>query len=238
MHDVDAENTNNSDQPLTNERNREPFDNEYNQVVAEVVQITNEVNSIEFEQIVEISQTNQSNVEEIDYDFDQHYDLSRGTPMTNLEIRLGSSILPRYSCACHKLDLAIRHALEKHLTVCNIIRRLSNSNSHIRRCINLNRNFRINKARLRIENVTRWSSAYLMLESVLRAYSKNLFDPENPELRCPVIRKDIEVYSQILKPAYILNINFQNNHSSIADTTIGKVLNRYNFSLYFTSEFI
>ncbi|CAF0799022.1 unnamed protein product [Brachionus calyciflorus] len=140
MHEIDEESINNSDINLNNERVDEPFENEYNQVAAEVAQITNEVNSIVFAQIVEKAQ------------------------------RLGSSFLP---------------------------------------------------PRLRLENTTRWSSAYLMLESVLRAYSKNLFVSENPDLRCPVSGQNIEIYLQILKPAYILNINFQNNHSSIADTTIG-----------------
>ncbi|CAF1156620.1 unnamed protein product, partial [Brachionus calyciflorus] len=101
MHEIDEESINNSDINLNNEIVDEPFENEYNQVAAEVAQITNEVNSIVFAQIVEKAQTNQSNVEEIEYDFDQYYDLSRGTPMTNLEIRLGSSFLPRNSCACY-----------------------------------------------------------------------------------------------------------------------------------------
>jgi hypothetical protein len=87
--------------------------------------------------------------------------------------------------------------------------------------VNLARSFREKKCRLRIENVTRWSSAYLMLESVKKAYDRNAFNQSDPEMRCPVDRETVEIYLQILKPAYILNVSFQNNHSSIADVVVG-----------------
>ncbi len=53
---------------------------------------------------------------------------------------------------------------------------LNYSNSRARRSIQLNRMFRIKKFRLRLENLTRWSSAYLLLESVKRAFDAGLFD--------------------------------------------------------------
>ena len=54
------------------------------------------------------------------------------------------------------------------------------------------------KYRLRIENTTRWSSAFLMLEAVKRAYDRQAFSDENP---CPVDLETIEIYLQILAPA-------------------------------------
>jgi len=41
--------------------------------------------------------------------------------------------------------------------------------------------FRNKKCRLRLENLTRWSSAYLLLESVKRALDGGLFDEFEPE---------------------------------------------------------
>ncbi|CAF1096334.1 unnamed protein product, partial [Brachionus calyciflorus] len=47
------------------------------------------------------------------------YDLSKGEPINDLALKIGSNEYPRYSCACHKLNYAIRHALAKHCTVCS-----------------------------------------------------------------------------------------------------------------------
>ena len=63
----------------------------------------------------------------------------------------------------------------------------------------------INKCELRLENVTRWSSSYLMLMSVYNASEKNMFDDKN---LCPIKLDDLEIYLQILKPAYILSNSF------------------------------
>ena len=46
--------------------------------------------------------------------------------------------------------------------------------------------FIVKKCRLRTENLTRWSSTFLMLESVKRAYDADAFSSENS---CPI---DIE----------------------------------------------
>ncbi|CAF0896779.1 unnamed protein product [Brachionus calyciflorus] len=143
-------------------------------------------------------------------------DLNRGQPLRDLELIIGSDVVPRFSCECHKLNLAIRKALTTQNTVCSIIRRINKSNTEIRRRVNLNRTFRLKKCRLRKENKTRWSSAYMLLECVMKAYERGLFDSPDTELRCPIGRGEIELYVQILKPAYLLNVSFQSNHSSIA----------------------
>jgi len=70
---------------------------------------------------------------------------------------------------------AIRHSIEQH-SLAQILIDLNYSNSRARRSIQLNRMFRIKKCRLRLENLTRWSSAYLLLESVKRAFDAGLFD--------------------------------------------------------------
>ena len=53
-----------------------------------------------------------------------------------------------------------------------------------------------------------------MLESVKRAYDKKAFDDE---IVCPVDLKSIEIYLQILNPAYRISLSFQKNSSTIAD---------------------
>lgn len=76
----------------------------------------------------------------------------------------------RLACACHKLNLVIRGAIKKCNELKRIISILNKSNDHIRRSIELSRVFTNLKCRLRMENLTRWSSLYLLLESVKRAY--------------------------------------------------------------------
>jgi hypothetical protein len=67
--------------------------------------------------------------------------------------------------------------------------------------------FRIKKCRLRLENLTRWSSAYLILESVKRAFDAGLFDEfETEETEDPVTLKFI---FKFLKHAYLFSIIFK-----------------------------
>ena len=43
----------------------------------------------------------------------------------------------------------------------------------------------------------------------------------DPEKQCPIELDEIELYLQILKPAYIFSISMQKNNSTIADTLPG-----------------
>ena len=67
-------------------------------------------------------------------------------------------------------------AIESHQDFQDILTSLNTSNATIRKKIHLNNAFKLNKCRLRCECVTRWSSAYLVLESVKRAYNKGMFN--------------------------------------------------------------
>ena len=119
-------------------------------VEKEVCEITNDAETQTFLNPIQLSDINQSSYEEVTFDDMELYDLSKGEPINDLSLKIGGDEYPRYSCACHKLNLAIRHALAKHNTVCSIIRRINKSNAHIRRSINLARNFRLKKCRLRL----------------------------------------------------------------------------------------
>jgi len=188
----------------------------------EIEIINNEVNSISFVTPISISNSNRSQAESnpVCDEEGQIYDLTIGQPTNNLKIQLGTCELPRFSCACHKLNICLRTAISRH-ALANKLRMLNSSNAHIRRSIQLNQTFRKNKSRLRLENLTRWSSAYLMIESVKRAYDRNLFDSNNADLACPIDLQTIETYLQILKPSYLLSVSLQSNFSSIADVIPG-----------------
>ena len=75
----------------------------------ELEEIKKDANSVTFNNVVRIrnitqnSQTGSDIVEE-NLAFDD-YDRSKGTPIENLNINLGSDDIPRFSCGCHKLNL-------------------------------------------------------------------------------------------------------------------------------------
>ena len=65
-----------------------------------------------------------------------------------------------------------------------------------------------------------------MLLSVKKAYDKNMFNADNP---CSVSLETVEIYIQILQPAYILSLQLQLNHSTIADVipSVKQLINTY-----------
>jgi hypothetical protein len=164
-------------------------------------------NSISYSKdpIIDLNQSSNTN-----FDFSSMYE---SMPITDFKINLGTSDLPLFNCANHKLNLATRAAISIHRPLVKILKDLNKINSSIRRSVQLNRAFKEQKCRVRLENLTRWSSSYLMLLSVKKAYDKGLFE----SFGCPVSLQDIEKYLQILKPVYILSQQYQYNHSSIAD---------------------
>ena len=132
---------------------------------------------------------------------------------TIFKINFGTADLPLFNCSNHKLNLATRAAISIHHELTEIIKDLNKINASIRRSVQLNNAFKDQKCKLRLENLTRWSSSYLMLFSVKRAYDKNMFE----SIECPVTLEYIEQYLQILKSLFILSQQYQYNHSSIAD---------------------
>lgn len=70
------------------------------------------------------------------------------------------------------------------------------------------------KSQLRSENLTRWSSSYLMLLTLQRAYLKGIF---NDEYHPAASLNSIETYLKILRPAYIFSLKMEKTNSSIAD---------------------
>ena len=81
----------------------------------------------------------------------------------------GTSGLPRICYANHKLNLAVKTAIREHKTIERHFRLLNNFISKIKRTIQSNRIFANAKCRLRLENITRWGSGFLMLETIRKA---------------------------------------------------------------------
>jgi len=143
---------------------------------------------------------------------DEYYDYEI-TDQNQFEIEIGSSKLPRISCANHKLNLAVRKAMSEHQLICADLKKLNSLISCIRNSYNLDRVFQNLKCRLRLENNTRWGSAFLSLETIIRAVIKNAIQVDE----LPIKLSRIETYFLILQPAYNLNISFQSNTCSIGD---------------------
>ena len=136
-----------------------------------------------------------------------------GRPFSELKINLGTNELPRFSCACHKSNIAVRHAIASNQHFTAIASKLSRHSSTVKRTLHFIRTHLGQRAKLQINNVTRWSSVYMMLLSYQKAYKKNCFAVNS----CPVSQDEIETYLQILFPAFQFSLIMQKNYSSIAD---------------------
>jgi hypothetical protein len=86
-----------------------------------------------------------------------------------LKINLGKNDLPRFSCACHKSNIAVRLAIKKH-SLARRLKDLTKFAARTRSVIRLSRIHIKKKCRLRIENLTRWSSSFMILVSFKKAF--------------------------------------------------------------------
>ncbi|RNA13112.1 zinc finger BED domain-containing DAYSLEEPER-like [Brachionus plicatilis] len=120
-----------------------------------------------------------------------------------LNIQLGTNNVPRYSCAAHKINLAVRSSIKSVGAFVKILSKLSNYRCKYIRSSVLCYDFSAKKAKLRCENGTRWSSSYLMLVSFYLAFEKNAFNLGN---LCPISQNKIIDYLKILHPLYMLSL--------------------------------
>ncbi len=67
----------------------------------------------------------------------------------------------------------------QHRLICSDLKKLNSFMSSIRGSYNLDRVFQNLKCRLRLENNTRWGSAYLSIETLIRAILKDAISKEN-----------------------------------------------------------
>jgi len=148
--------------------------------------------------------------EEAEYLFRNH----EGSPFLDFEIELEKTKCPRFACACHTSDIAIRLAIVKHLKVSKMLKTLSSFAASNKASI-IDAQLTISKkSKLQCDNFTRWFSSYLMLQSFRRAYLNGVF---SDEYQCPYALKEIETYLQILLPAYQFSLIMQKNFATISD---------------------
>jgi hypothetical protein len=134
----------------------------------------------------------------------------------NLVINLGSTDIFRISCANHKINLAIRTAITNHQAISDIFKKMNSFCDKMRSTIAKNNVFKEFKCRMRIENNTRWGSAFIILEVYKKAFERGIF--ENIEdCTLPFHISVIDLILLILKPIYIMSINFQSMRSTIGD---------------------
>ena len=182
---------------------------EYSTQVQELISASNEYYQ---NKTIASSQNYEASQEEIEFIESTEYD-SGFEPAKNFSISLGTNDIPRFSCSNHKINIAVRMAIKKSSSFTKMLISLSRFASSIRMSTIKSREFILKKVRLQIENTTRWSSSFLMLESFYRAYKAEVFNL-NP---CPVTFEKIQSYLLILLPAYQLNLIMQKDKSSITD---------------------
>ncbi|RNA00646.1 zinc finger BED domain-containing DAYSLEEPER-like [Brachionus plicatilis] len=168
--------------------------------------------------------------EQIQEDVDDDNENDYLDPIFNLNLKIGSETVPRYSCSSHKINLGVRTAIKKCKFLSRNLVKLSNYAGSVRSSTVLSYDFRLKEAKLRCENGTRWSSTYLMLESFYSAYEKNLLK----ENECPISRAKLVNYLKILNPLYLLSLLSQKSDWHIGDlipsliVIINATLSEYN----------
>ena len=86
-------------------------------------------------------------------------------------------------------------AIKKSPSLSKMLVTLSRYAASVRVSILKSPNFIKKKVRLQVENKTRWSSSFLMLESFYRAHQASAFLEDNP---CPVTYERIQKYLLIV----------------------------------------
>ena len=107
----------------------------------------------------------------------------------------------------------MRAAIKKHTTLCAKLNSLSTFASSVKNSIVLIQDFINAHSKLKLDNTTRWSSSFLMLQSFKNAFKKGALTDETSPVQLAVIDK----YIQVLIPAFRFNLSMQKNSASIAD---------------------
>jgi len=63
----------------------------------------------------------------------------KSNQIDELNLQIGGNEIIRFSCACHKLNVSIRHAINLHDDFQLLLATLNKSSSHIRNTIKLNK---------------------------------------------------------------------------------------------------
>lgn len=109
---------------VTTERDQE-F--EISDINVEIRRSVEEVEKLKFDNIITLDiNPSDANIEPQAFDDEMdEYDITRGDPNYELLINLGTNDLARYSCACHKANIAVRMAIKKHVEFSKFLAKLS-----------------------------------------------------------------------------------------------------------------
>lgn len=207
-----AENNSNSSENFTNQIN---FSSTFEQIDQEIQEVANdEVGFLDDNESHEnVENEDESNGESNDQTNEEENE-ENSDPINLLDIEIGTYSVPRYSCAAHKINLAVRSSIKSCQSFARMLANLSRFAKSIR-VSNVNSLDFINKkCKLRCENGTRWSSSYLMLESFYNAYEKGAFKDDKP---CPVSKEKIVSFLKILHPLYTFSVLTQKTDWTIGD---------------------
>lgn len=120
--------------------------------------------------------------------------------------------LNRFSCCVHKANNAIKKAIQSIPVFSKDLSELTKWTKSVRKRNPKTKIFEIKSSRLRCENKTRWSSGFLNLISVYKAYKNKV----NEVADCPLDFEKIKFYLQILLPAYRFTTSFQKTDANIS----------------------
>ena len=133
---------------------------------------------------------------------------------TRLNMKLGEGDgveIESFNCACHKANIAVNKTINAHPEMKKDLKAIAKYTKRIRKT-KVNKLFAIEKCRLHCANKTRWSSGFLNLYSVYKAYKRGLALDG-----CPLTLEKVEFYLQILLPSYRFSIGFQRTKSIIGE---------------------
>jgi hypothetical protein len=182
-----------------------------NEALSFIDSITNFNNDEEISEIVQEVKTSDSMViddSEIEIDINNHeneneddeYNLTGGHSfIKEFELLIVSNRCPRFLCANHKVNLAIRKTIKCNNTFLKIIKKLNKFFNSSHMSVIQPQIFCIKKNRSRSENLTRWSYTFMLIFSYYKGYVKGIF---NDDYKCPVSKSQLEFCLTLLMPSY------------------------------------
>lgn len=105
---------------------------------------------------------------------DQEYLNNTKPALSDIKLEIRSKIIPRYSCANHKLNLAIRKSIKENPQVEQLFKDLSKYASKSKKKLEISRLMRRKKSKLRTNNKIRWGSGFLMLSTFIKAIQNGI----------------------------------------------------------------
>ena len=161
--------------------------------------ITTSINELKFEY--------ENEVEELSKDIEFNCQIELPEINDDNDIWFDLSDLKRFSCSCHKLNLVLQKAIKSHAY---LERKFDDLQKFAVECRS-KAIFTESKCRPKLMVQTRWFTQIHTLIWAKKCYGKNLFD------NCPFTISEIDLYLQILLPAYNINLIFQKTNSCIGD---------------------